>query len=56
VELVDNGFNVLVGANKEQLIQEVKAIDSKTLDFNKPLYGDGTAGEKIAQSLQSQFK
>lgn len=56
VELVDNGFNVLVGANKEQLIQEVEAIDSKTLDFDKPLYGDGTAGEKIAQSLQSQFK
>lgn len=55
VELVDNGFNVLVGADKQKLIDEVDALANKSLDFSIPLYGKGNAGEKIASSLQTHF-
>ncbi|MEX2380129.1 MAG: UDP-N-acetylglucosamine 2-epimerase (non-hydrolyzing), partial [Vicingaceae bacterium] len=55
VELVDNGFNVLVGADKQKLINEVKAITDKTFDFGIPLYGEGNAGDKIATSLKNLF-
>ena len=55
VELVDHGFNVLVGANKEQLIQEARAVKQKNLNFEKSLYGEGDAGMKIARSLKNHF-
>lgn len=55
VELVDHGFNVLVGADKQKLIDESNAIENKSLDFSIPLYGEGDAGEKIANSLKHLF-
>lgn len=56
VELVENGFNVLVGADRQKLIDEVKAIEDKSLDFSMNLYGKGNAGEEIAQSIKSLFE
>ncbi len=56
VELVENGVNVLVGANREKLITEVKAINNKKLDFSMNLYGKGNAGEEIAHSIKLLFK
>ena len=50
VELVANGFNVLVGANKEKIIDayhNFKFSDNFTID----LYGGGTASSKIIQKL-----
>ncbi|MEQ8625114.1 MAG: UDP-N-acetylglucosamine 2-epimerase (non-hydrolyzing) [Vicingaceae bacterium] len=55
VELVNHGFNVLVGANKEQLVDEAKAVKHKNLNFDKSLYGEGDAGMKIAKSLKNHF-
>ncbi len=51
VELVENGFNVLVGANKEQIISSSKKIDIRDnfLDFS--LYGDGKASVIIIKNL-----
>lgn len=56
VELVENGFNVLVGADRQKLIDEVKAIEHKSLDFSMNLYGKGNAGEEIAVSILKHFK
>lgn len=56
VELVDNGFNVLVGADRQRLVNEVQAIEHKSLDFSMNLYGKGNAGEEIAASLLNLFK
>lgn len=55
VELVDNGYNVLVGADKSKLIAEADAIEGKNLDFSKNLYGEGDAGLKIANSMMKHF-
>jgi UDP-GlcNAc3NAcA epimerase len=56
VELIENGYNVLVGANKEALLAEVKNMLSKTNDFSKNLYGGGDAGNKIVTHLLNWFK
>tara|TARA_B110000483_G_scaffold96535_1_gene118580 strand:- start:1469 stop:2545 length:1077 start_codon:yes stop_codon:yes gene_type:complete len=50
VELVNGGFNTLVGAN-EQLI--IKAFEKQNydIDFNINLYGNGTASEFIFKSI-----
>lgn len=47
VELVDNHFNTLVGADSEKLVDMVNAIQVGNIDFNVNLYGDGRAAEKI---------
>ena len=55
VELVEHGYNTLVGANKDKIIEGY----SKTIDTNIPiinnqstnLFGDGKASEKIIEEL-----
>lgn len=54
VELVDNGYNVLVGADKEKLVEAASNF-SEDLDFDNALYGHGDAGEQIAKSLKTHF-
>ncbi len=51
VELVDNGFNQLVGANKENILNSIKNISTNHLDFNIDLYGQGKASKTIVNSL-----
>ncbi len=55
VELIENNYNVLVGANKEKLIEAVENIKKMNQDFSKELYGDGEAGMKIAKSLIKRY-
>jgi UDP-GlcNAc3NAcA epimerase len=51
VELVNVGANVIAGADKDKIVKEVfKNLDTK-ISFDKNLYGDGKASEKIAQYL-----
>ena len=50
VELVENGFNTLVGANKEKILTAFKDTKSfKAKEIN--LYGGGKASEKIIKEL-----
>jgi UDP-GlcNAc3NAcA epimerase len=52
VELIDNGFNTLIGANKDKIIDIEKTINTKNMDYSKPvLYGNGNASVKIIQKL-----
>ena len=51
VELVQNGFNVLAGADKEKIIASVNSMLTNSSDFSMDLYGDGHAGEKIVDAL-----
>lgn len=55
VELVDNGYNVLVGANAGLLVKETQRILNAPINFTHTLYGKGNAGELIAASLQKHF-
>ena len=51
VELVDNGFNLLSGANQDLIIQHTTTMLSKSSNFSLQLYGDGHAGEQIVETL-----
>lgn len=51
VELVENGFNLLSGANGDLILQHTKTMLSKSSDFSSQLYGDGHAGEQVVKTL-----
>ncbi len=49
VETVETGWNVVVGANRENIINAIRSF--KTANPRPKLYGDGRAAEKIVQCL-----
>jgi UDP-GlcNAc3NAcA epimerase len=51
VELVNNGVNKLVGADKDLILSSASEIQSGKLNFKEGLYGDKKASEKIIQYL-----
>lgn len=51
VELVENGFNTIVGANSEKIKAAVQEMQSSQSDFSLKLYGEGDAGKKIMNAL-----
>jgi UDP-GlcNAc3NAcA epimerase len=54
VELVANGFNVLVGANKEMILEAESNKNFFDIKKGISLYGDGDAGSKIVNLLLNQ--
>lgn len=56
VELVEHGFNVIVGANKEKIINEFNNSLSADPQFNMDLYGTGDAANKIVHELVNYTK
>lgn len=53
IELVENGFNKLAGADTSLIIKlATEMSDSTNLDFSKRLYGNGNAGEIIVNNLK----
>jgi len=50
VELIENKFNQLVGADKNLIIQAYKA-QNFGMDFNENLYGNGSASQNIINEL-----
>ena len=51
VELVENGFNQLAGADKEKITSSVNELLTKENNFNIDLYGQGKASKIIAETL-----
>ncbi|MBC8526379.1 MAG: UDP-N-acetylglucosamine 2-epimerase (non-hydrolyzing) [Candidatus Cloacimonetes bacterium] len=51
IELVENGFNEVVGTDKENIIIGYKKMIDKKLDFKIDLYGNGKASRKILKEL-----
>ncbi|MDR0834946.1 MAG: UDP-N-acetylglucosamine 2-epimerase (non-hydrolyzing) [Candidatus Symbiothrix sp.] len=51
IELVENGYNVLVGSNPEKMQHAFEQLLTKTSDFNINLYGNGHAAELAANSI-----
>ncbi|MBS4013027.1 MAG: UDP-N-acetylglucosamine 2-epimerase (non-hydrolyzing) [Bacteroidetes bacterium] len=51
VELIDNGFNILSGANSEKIFETYLNSIHSSVDFNVDLYGDGDASGKIAEEI-----
>ena len=51
VELIENEVNILVGADKEKIIDGVNDMINKNSDFTIDLYGNGKACENITNTL-----
>ncbi len=52
VELVDHGYNFLAGATAESIYEVFQKIVKAHMYFDKALYGDGKAGERIVGHLK----
>ena len=50
VELINHGFNTIVGADKKNILQAYKN-QNYNIDFNINLYGNGKASKKIVDEL-----
>jgi len=48
-ETVEDGWNILVGANKEKIVEAVKRFEPKGEQRN--VFGDGKAAERIVEAL-----
>jgi UDP-GlcNAc3NAcA epimerase len=51
VELVENGYNKLAGADANLIKSSVVEMMAKNSDFSTKLYGEGDAGEQIVKAL-----
>ncbi len=51
VELVENRFNILVGANTKKILNAYEDMSYFNSNFSKDLYGSGTASENIIKEL-----
>ncbi|MEA3475257.1 MAG: UDP-N-acetylglucosamine 2-epimerase (non-hydrolyzing) [Candidatus Cloacimonadota bacterium] len=51
VELVNYGFNIVVGTEKEKIYQGYKKMINSQLDFRVNLYGNGDASKIIVKEL-----
>ena len=51
VELIENGVNVLAGADTQKIIEFTQAMLNKTIEDPFNLYGGGKASQNIANVL-----
>lgn len=51
VELVENGYNVIAGSNKEKIVAAFHKGLSKVSDFSLNLYGNGKASENAVKEI-----
>ncbi len=54
VELVENRFNKIVGANREKILKAYQEMKDINLDFSKDLYGGGKASKIIVKELRGE--
>ncbi len=54
VELVEHGFNMLAGADKEKIIQSYGEMLKRKINFNINLYGEGKASKNIIENIVCQ--
>lgn len=51
IELIENGFNQITGADYDKIIDEVKGLENRNSNFDCNLYGNGIASQVIAETL-----
>jgi UDP-GlcNAc3NAcA epimerase len=54
-ELVDHGFNIVVGSEALNIVNGYKKMISKKSDFNLDLYGNGNACQIIVNTMINSF-
>lgn len=55
VELVEQGFNKVVGVDQNKIMDAFEFFKTIQLDYSIDLYGGGKAGENIVQSILKTF-
>ena len=55
-ELLENGYNIVVGANSKKLIKSVKFFESLQFDKSIELYGDENIKKKIVKKIIKNLK
>lgn len=53
VELINGGYNKLVGAKKDLILQAFSEVESTSPDFSVDLYGNGKACSNIVKSIKN---
>ena len=53
VELVTGGYNTIVGADSQRIIEAYQKLNDTVLDFSVDLYGNGNASKNIVKSIKS---
>lgn len=53
MELVEHGYNKLVGSDTDKIVAGVKQLSALPTAFNKDLYGDGNTAKKILEILKT---
>jgi UDP-GlcNAc3NAcA epimerase len=53
IELLDGGYNVLVGADREKICAGFRGMLSAAPDFSRDLYGQGHASAAIVSAIQN---
>lgn len=51
-ELVEKGFNIVVGSDKLKITENVKKLFGKESDFSIDLYGNGNASSRIIEEIR----
>lgn len=51
VELVENGYNTLVGSDSTKILETYQNFKNRNLDFSKDLYGKGKSCELILETI-----
>ena len=54
IETADEGWNILAGANKKEIIKGVKALDGHC-GSHRQWYGDGNAAESIVEIIKNSL-
>ena len=55
IELVDGGFNSLVGADREKILDTYYGLDIDHINFNVNLYGDGRTAKCIVDGIMGSI-
>lgn len=55
VELIQQGVNVLAGADTDKIIASIRQMVGKEITDPNSLYGGGKASEKIARTLSNEY-
>ena len=57
IELIEIGFNILTGADKDSIVKAVEDIENRNIGDNTPkdLYGSGNASEKIVNVIEKKI-
>lgn len=56
IELVENGYNFLAGADQRLIEKSFQRLDAVDFSEVKPLYGEGCVSDKIAESIIADFQ